>query len=176
MMGCANNNRIKWQITVAVSDWVLFPNIAFPPQIQYYKSRKYIKTPGTNKAKWSLQTARILVTGCANSSWQLTVAVSSWIHFFKILHLHNKHCTVNYVDILEPNIPYTQQTRHSELEMLSVGCANSILAASYSHQQYITKQRNDFFAGLTFLAIFPVKTLKGLAFHTHFDYALIMHG
>ena len=174
MMGCANNNRIKWQITVAVSDWVLFPNIAFPPQIQYYKSRKYIKTPGTNKAKWSLQTARILVTGCANSSWQLTVAVSSWIHFFKILHLHNKHCTVNFVNI--PNIPYTQQTRHSELEMLSVGCANSILAASYSHQQYITKQRNDFFAGLTFLAIFPVKTLKGLAFHTHFDYALIMHG
>jgi len=60
--------------------------------------------------------------------------------------------------------------------MLSVGCVNSILAASYSHQQYITKQSKDFSAGPTLLAISPVKTLKGLDFHTHFDYALIIHG
>ena len=63
-------------------------------------------------------------------------------------------------------MPYTQQTRHLELEILSVGCANSILAASYSHQQYITKQRKDFSAGLTLIS-----TLKGLAFHTQFDHA-----
>ena len=29
----------------------------------------------------------------------------------------------------------------------------------------------DFSAGLTFVAISRVKTLKGLAFHTHFDHA-----
>ena len=29
----------------------------------------------------------------------------------------------------------------------------------------------DFSAGLTFVAISQVKTLKGLAFHTHFDHA-----
>jgi ATP-dependent exoDNAse (exonuclease V) alpha subunit len=33
----------------------------------------------------------------------------------------------------------------------------------------------DFSAGLTLVAISRVKTLKGLAFHTHFYCALIMH-
>ena len=33
----------------------------------------------------------------------------------------------------------------------------------------------DFSAGLTLVAISQVKTLKGLAFHTHIDHALIMH-
>jgi hypothetical protein len=33
----------------------------------------------------------------------------------------------------------------------------------------------DISAGLTLVAISQVKTLKGLAFHTHFDCALIMH-
>jgi hypothetical protein len=32
-MGCANNNRIKWEITVAVADRILFQNITFSSQI-----------------------------------------------------------------------------------------------------------------------------------------------
>ena len=32
-------------------------------------------------------------------------------------------------------------------------------------------REKDFSAGLTFVAISHVKTLKGLAFHTHFDHA-----
>jgi len=96
MMGCANNNRIKWQITVAVSDWVLFPNIAFPPQI--CTIQKHIKTPGTNKAKWSLQTARILVTGYVQIHWQLTVAVSADFIFQNIGIFTTQHCAVNYVN------------------------------------------------------------------------------
>ena len=109
-MDCANSNGIKWQITVAVSAWMLFQNIAFSPQIPYYKSQGYTRTPSTtNRPKQPVQNFGILATGNAKSNiikWQLTVAVSgsSKYHIF-----NHKCCTLNKVNILEHNAQYIQQ-------------------------------------------------------------------
>jgi hypothetical protein len=53
-MGCVNSNRIKWQITVAMSDWILFQTTTFSPQIVeilYYKSQRHTRTQDTAKKK-----------------------------------------------------------------------------------------------------------------------------
>ena len=77
-MGCANNNKIKWEITMAVASILRISHHKY--NTINHKNILKPKVP-TNKTKLSLQNFGILTTGCVNSSWQLTVAVSGSIHF-----------------------------------------------------------------------------------------------
>ena len=94
-MACANNNWIKSQMTAAVSVWFLFQNVAFSPHTMNHKNILESNGPQTKQNC----PFRLLATGCANSSKQLAVAVSGWIHFilfyFKISQiLHCKLCNI----------------------------------------------------------------------------------
>jgi len=59
MMGCANNNRIKWQITVAGVWLSSFSKYCILRHNTILESQKIYLKPQAQQGKWSLQTSRI---------------------------------------------------------------------------------------------------------------------
>jgi len=83
-LGCANNNRIKWQITVTVSDWI---HCIFTINTILWIMKIYLNPRHHKQDRQQV----------ASSLWLCQAGFNFFLSKYCIFR--HKHCTVNYVNI-----------------------------------------------------------------------------